>query len=80
MPTPPAGASQAAAPFIPSKPTHVVTTAAEVFANAAKDAPVHELTPGMAVTLVQTQSDWTLVARNGKALGYIASKDLIPIQ
>jgi hypothetical protein len=73
-------ASEAAAPFIPSKPTHVVTTAAEVFANAAKDAPVHELTPGMAVTLVQTQSDWTLVARNGKALGYIASKDLIPIQ
>jgi hypothetical protein len=67
-------------PVISSKPTHVVTTAADVFADTAGGVPVQKLNPGAAVTLVKTESGWTLVAREGKSLGYVAAKDLLPIQ
>jgi WD40 repeat protein len=62
-------------------PTHVVITAADVFAQAGSDGPAREkLAPGTLVTLVKTEQGWTLVARDGKPLGYVASTGLAPIK
>jgi uncharacterized protein YgiM (DUF1202 family) len=55
-------------------------TAADVFADTAGGVPVQKLNAGTAVTLVKTESGWTLIAREGKPLGYVAAKDLLPIQ
>jgi WD40 repeat protein len=66
---------------IPASPTHVVVQAADVFAEAGGGAPAREkLAPGTLVTLVKTEQGWTLVARNGKPLGYVASTGLAPLQ
>jgi hypothetical protein len=32
------------------------------------------------VTLVKSDAGWTLVAREGRPLGFVATKDLTPIQ
>jgi hypothetical protein len=32
------------------------------------------------VTLVNTDSGWTLIAREGRPLGYVAARDLAPLQ
>jgi hypothetical protein len=64
-----------------SKATHVVSTAANLFAATAPGStPIRKLNPGTAVTLVKREAGWTLVAREGKILGYVASSDLVPIQ
>jgi hypothetical protein len=69
------------APVIPSKPTHFVTTLADVFADTdAGSAAIRKLNAGTAVTLVKTEGSWALIAREGKSLGYVAATDLIPIQ
>jgi len=41
---------------------------------------VQKLNPGTAVTLVKTESGRTLIARDGKPLGYVATMDLLLIQ
>jgi hypothetical protein len=41
---------------------------------------VVRLAPGTQVTLVRAEQGWTLVARDGKALGYVAATDLAPLQ
>jgi hypothetical protein len=65
----------------PGQPTHVVSTAANLFAATAPgSAPIRKLSTGTAVTLVKREAGWTLVARQGKILGYVATTDLIPIQ
>jgi WD40 repeat protein len=69
------------APNIPTKPTHVLITTAEVFPEAGGTSPgKQKLAPGTLVTFVRTQQGWTLVARDGKPLGYVAAHDLAPIQ
>jgi WD40 repeat protein len=74
-------AGEASAPVIPTKPTHVVPTAADVFSDAVPgSAPIRKLNAGTLVTLVKTGSGWTLIAREGKLLGYVATTDLVPIQ
>lgn len=41
---------------------------------------MQQLDSGTLVTLVRTEQGWTLVARDGKALGHVAQGDLLPIQ
>jgi hypothetical protein len=77
LPEPPPGKRK----LQPGKPTHVVSTAANLFAATAPgSAPIRKLSTGTAVTLVKREAGWTLVAREGKILGYVATTDLIPIQ
>ncbi|MGP0089718.1 MAG: caspase family protein [Xanthobacteraceae bacterium] len=73
--------SDAAAAVISTKPTHAVNTAAQVFADIGPgSAPVRKLSAGMTVTLVKTEAGWSLIAREGKVLGYVATSDLLPLQ
>jgi hypothetical protein len=64
----------------PRKPTHVIVQSAPVFATPAPGEAIVQLSPGTTVTLVKTESGWSLVAREGKPIGYVATKDLVPIQ
>jgi hypothetical protein len=71
----PRGAAQA------GKATHVVSAAADLFAGTAPGSvPLRKLNTGTAVTVVRREAGWTLVAREGKVLGYVAAANLIPIQ
>jgi WD40 repeat protein/uncharacterized caspase-like protein len=64
-----------------TKPTHVVISPAEVFAQpAATVASTAKLTPGTTVTVVRTEHGWTLVAKEGKPLGYVAPSSLAAMQ
>jgi WD40 repeat protein len=66
---------------VPVKPTHVVISGADVFAQAGGAAPAtRKLEAGTLVTLVKTEQGWTLVAREGKPLGYVASSGLAPLK
>jgi len=79
-PEPPLGKRNARVAAL-GKATHVVSTAANLFAATAPGStPIRKLNPGTAVTLVKREAGWTLVAREGKTLGYVASTDLVPIQ
>jgi hypothetical protein len=52
---------------IPTRPTHVVITPAQVRQSASDTAPVTvELSVGTQVHLVENSAGWTLVARDGK--------------
>jgi uncharacterized caspase-like protein len=67
--------------LVASRPTHVVTTSTAVREAASGGAAVViELTPGMQVTLVETDGGWVLVAREGKRLGYVEQKALARLQ
>ena len=69
------------APHTSTGPTHFVITQARVVADTSPgSAAVRTLNPGTAVTLVKTELGWSLVAREGRSLGYVATTDLIPIQ
>jgi hypothetical protein len=67
--------------MIPQAPTHTVSTASELLVLPAIGARrVRKIDAETPVTLVQVEQGWTLVARDGKPLGYIATSDLVPIQ
>jgi hypothetical protein len=67
-------------PVIPSKPTHVVIASVDMYAKAeASGAVVTQLPPGTQVRLVETKDGWTLIARDGIALGYIDEKYLLAL-
>ena len=67
--------------LIPIRPTHVVIALTVVRQTASETAPVVvQLTPGTQVRLVQTTEGWVLIARDGKALGYVDAKALATMQ
>ena len=62
---------------IPIKPTHVNTELLAIFKEAGgKGAVVQQLPPFTTVTLVKTEKGWVLIAKDGKALGYVAEAKL----
>jgi WD40 repeat protein/uncharacterized caspase-like protein len=66
---------------LPAKTTHQVTSAAELLVFPAMGARrVRKLDPKTPVTLVKSDSGWTLIAREGRPLGFVATKDLAPLQ
>jgi WD40 repeat protein len=65
---------------ISTKPTHVLIAAQDVSEGAGKGAYVQKLPPGTLVTLVKAEEGWVLIAKDGKALGYVAQSGLIPVQ
>ena len=59
------------------KPTHVVTTAAQVFDKPGGDGhPVEVLTPGALVSVTNTEDEWHLVFRDGKRLGFVSKRNI----
>jgi hypothetical protein len=62
-------------------PTHVVIAPTTVRQAASETAPaVVQLAPGTQVRLVATSDGWTLVARDGAAVGYVEEKQLAKMQ
>ena len=63
--------------IIATKATHVNTELLKVFKDAGgSGAVVLELQPLTSVTLVKTEQGWVLIAKDGKALGYVAEAKL----
>ncbi|RWP40769.1 MAG: hypothetical protein EOR05_32320 [Mesorhizobium sp.] len=66
---------------ISAKPTHVVIQAITVRLKAEQTAErVTELAQGSQVTLVSSAAGWTLIAREGKRLGYVPEASLVQLQ
>jgi WD40 repeat protein len=62
---------------IPVKPTHVNTEVVQVFKEAGGNGGVVEQLPAFStVALVKSDHGWVLVARDGKAVGYVAEAKL----
>jgi hypothetical protein len=56
----------------PTKATHVVIEPVKVRIGAsAKSAAVTELAPATLIVVVRTENGWSLIARDGKILGYV---------
>nr|WP_319383288.1 caspase family protein [uncultured Roseibium sp.] len=69
------------AEIIPTTPTHVVIQPTNILAEAVNEATVvMELKPGAAVRLISSEDGWSLIARDGKELGYLAATSLLAIQ
>ncbi len=66
---------------IPIEPTHVVLQPADLFPEpGGMGTVVRKLKPGTTLTLMKTENGWTLVAKDGKQLGYVTAPALIPMQ
>jgi hypothetical protein len=75
------GPAQAASNAVPTKPTHVVIAPADVFETiGGRGAATQQLRPGTLLSLVKTEQGWVLVAKDGKAVGYVAEKQLMQVQ
>ena len=62
---------------IPIKPTHVSTELLQIFKEAGgTGAVVEQLPPFSTVTLVKVERGWMLIAKDGRALGYVAEAKL----
>jgi len=63
--------------IISTKPTHVNAELLKIFeAPGGKGNVVQELPLFTTVTLVKIENGWVLIAKDGKALGYVAGATL----
>lgn len=63
------------------KPTHVVIARVTLHEKAdAGSAEGDELTPGMQVAVLEDDGAWTLVARDGRPIGFVASDAIAPLR
>jgi len=66
---------------IPTRPTHVVIKAADLFANAGgRGVAIRKLSPGLLVTVVETKGGWVLVAKDGSKRGFVEHTKLAPVR
>ncbi len=73
--------SKTQSPVISKKPTHVVIKPTGLFQKAGGDGQAAtKLKPGTMVTLVRTEDGWTLIAKDGKQLGFVADGSLAQAQ
>jgi WD40 repeat protein len=83
LPALPAGTTASLSNVVPTstKPTHVVITPVDVFAEAAGKGTTKEKLPaGTLLTLMRTEQGWVLVAKDGKQLGYVSADHLARVQ
>lgn len=74
----PADASDAP---LPSAPTHTISAASELLIQPALGASrVRQLDARTPVTVISSEEGWTLIAREGRMLGYVAARDLAPLR
>jgi WD40 repeat protein/uncharacterized caspase-like protein/uncharacterized protein YecT (DUF1311 family) len=65
---------------IPTRPTHVLITSADVRREATpSSAVVVHMTPGGQVSLIELKNGWALVARDGQKLGFVEEKALLSL-
>ena len=63
--------------IIPIKPTHVSTELLQIFkAAGGSGGIIQQLPPFTTVTAVRSERGWVLIARDGRALGYVAEGKL----
>lgn len=63
---------------ISAKSTHVIIKPTKLFAKLGGfGKTLRRLKPGVQVTLVNTEKDWVLIARDGKKLGYVAKANIL---
>jgi hypothetical protein len=66
---------------IPTRPTHTVAEAADLLVLPVLGARrVRKLDAKTPMTLVRSEAGWSLVARNGRPVGYVATKELTPMR
>jgi len=66
---------------IPEKPTHQVSAEAQLLVLPAVGArQVRKLDAKTPLTLVGSEGGWSLVATHGQPIGYLATRELAPIQ
>jgi hypothetical protein len=66
---------------IPTRPTHTIANAADLLVLPTLGARrVRKLDATTPVTQVRSEAGWSLVARNGRPVGYVASKDITPLR
>jgi WD40 repeat protein len=66
---------------IPARPTHQIASPSQLLVMPALGArQVRKLDANTAVTLVNSGGGWTLIAKEGRPLGYVATKNLVPLQ
>jgi uncharacterized caspase-like protein len=66
---------------IPTKPSHVVVRSMEIYAKPSDASEVvRKIEPGTSVALIRTEQGWVLIAKDGKALGYVAGSGIAPLQ
>jgi uncharacterized caspase-like protein len=68
-------------PVAMAKPTYQLTQAASLQIKPGSDATVvRGLSSKTAVTVLESKNGWSLIASEGKPLGYVATRDLAPVQ
>jgi hypothetical protein len=66
---------------IPASATHQLAGGTEILVLPAMGARrVRRLEANTPVTLVNGAGGWTLVAKEGRPLGYVATRDLVPMK
>jgi WD40 repeat protein/uncharacterized caspase-like protein len=70
-----------ATPVAEAKPTNQLAQTASLQIRPASGATVvRSLLPKTAVTVLSSEGGWLLIASKGKQLGYVATRDLAPLQ
>lgn len=67
-------------PVITKAPTHVVIAQTDLFGAPSGAKIAESLKPGTLVTLIKKADGWSLVARDGKELGYVEDQNLARMQ
>ena len=68
-------------PIAAARPTYQVAQAAQLQIQPLPGAPVvRSLSAKTAVTVLESRNGWSLIAADGKPLGYVATRDLAPVQ
>jgi uncharacterized caspase-like protein len=68
-------------PVATVKPTYQVTQAAQLQVQPGLGATVvRSLSARTGVTVLESRNGWSLIASDGKPLGYVATRDLAPVQ
>lgn len=74
---------QSAHGALATKPTHVVISAnpIDVYEEAfLAGRTVQKLTGGTLITVIKTENGWSLIAKDGRQIGYVAGGNLLPVQ
>lgn len=70
-----------ATPVAAAKPTYQVSQAAQLQIQPGLGATVvRSLSARTGVTVLESKDGWSLIASEGKPLGYVATRDLAPVQ
>jgi len=68
-------------PVAETRPNYQLAQAAQLQIQPAAGATVvRSLSARTAVTVLESRNGWSLIASEGKPLGYVATRDLVPVK